>query len=77
MKKKYYILIAVAALLMGCSATYTIPIDDVYYWPYQPAQTVETTESVPIEQTAKPTQENRDIEFINVQDTMVTIRVKK
>ena len=41
------------------------PLDDAYYWPDKKAQSTQTTPN------------NQKIEYLNVQDTTVTIRVNK
>lgn len=83
MKKAIYIVCALG--LMACSTTNAIPIDDAYYWPENepkaakssPATTTESTAptAMPIDEFASPAPSS--IEYVNVQDTTVTIKIKK
>ena len=83
MRKAIYIVCALG--LMACSTTNTIPIDDAYYWPENepkaakssPATTTESTAptAMPIDEFASPAPSS--IEYVNVQDTTVTIKIKK
>ena len=69
MTKKVLILGLVFGLC-GCASTQLPPIDDAYYAPSieNPSpQTTQSNQSTPSPQT---------IEYINVQDTTVTIRIK-
>ena len=61
--------------MTACSTTTVIPIDDVYYTPAieNPAPKTQSTQSTPINQNTPSTQ----IEYLNVQDTTVTVRIKK
>lgn len=47
------------------------PLDDAYYWPDKKAQSTQSTPITP------NTPNNQKIEYLNVQDTTVTIRVNK
>ena len=79
------VLTAVAVSLASCQTTNSIPIDDAYYWPENepkaakssPATTTESTAptAMPIDEFASPAPSS--IEYVNVQDTTVTIKIKK
>ena len=58
------ILIVLMALGLASCASQA-PLDDAYYWPDKKAQSTQIT------------QNNQKIEYLNVQDTTVTIRVNK
>lgn len=75
MKSKAVILLFLLALTVGCSTTSSIPVDDVYYWPgaYQAATASSPSSTSSESSTSSPS----SIEYISVQDTTVTIRVKK
>ena len=63
--------------MTACSTTTVIPIDDVYYTPSAESKT-QTTQSSPINQSTQSVQSSpTSIEYLNVQDTTVTIRIKK
>ena len=63
-----------AALLTACSTTTKLPpLDDAYYWP-ENTQTIQTTQVTP---NTPNTPKAATIEYLNVQDTTVTIRVKR
>ena len=61
------ILIVLMALGLASCASQA-PLDDAYYWPDKKAQSTQTTSNTPNYQK---------IEYLNVQDTTVTIRVNK
>ena len=61
------ILIVLMALGLASCASQA-PLDDAYYWPDKKAQSTQTTPNNP---------NNQKIEYLNVQDTTVTIRVNK
>ena len=77
MSKKLYILFVTAAFFAACSTANGIPIDDAYYSPEIESPAPATT-SAP--KTAAPSsassQSSSSIEYLNVQDTTVTIRLK-
>lgn len=68
-------------VLTACSTTQQVPIDDVYYWPAaqetgQSTQNNPSTPSTPSNPSNPSNQNSSTIEYVNVQDTTVTIRVK-
>ncbi len=62
MKKKTLIVILGALLLAACQTTQAPPIDDAYIWSDSKSET-ETP--------------NKKVEYISVQDTTVTIKIKR
>lgn len=81
MSKKLYILLVIAAFFAACSTANSIPIDDAYYSP-QIERGDLPTPSIPMTQntqTAQSTQTTpqQSVEYLNVQDTTVTIKIKK
>ena len=80
MSKKIYILLLLAAVFTACSTANGIPIDDAYYSP-EIENGTPVTPSIPTTHTTVTTPESSapstSIEYINVQDTTVTIRIKK
>jgi hypothetical protein len=79
MSKKIYILLLLAAgFFTACSTVQNVPIDDAYYSPEIESPAPATTSA---HKTAAPSsassQSSSSIEYINVQDTTVTIRIKK
>ena len=80
MSKKLYILLLLAAVITACSTANGIPIDDAYYSP-EIENGTPVTPSIPTTHTTVTTPESSapstSIEYINVQDTTVTIRIKK
>ncbi len=89
-KKSYHIigLVAVVLSLAACNTIALAPLDDAYYWPEkeiakemskqgaqpasQPAKT--TTEQLPLNEVKSSEQ---PIQYINVQDTTVTVKIKR
>ena len=72
MRKALYIVCLIG--LTACSTTTVIPIDDVYYTPSAESKTQNTQ----INQSTQSVQSSpTSIEYLNVQDTTVTIRIKK
>ena len=66
--------------MTACSTTTVIPIDDAYYTSDAESKT-QKTQNIPINQSTQNTQNTQSssttIEYLNVQDTTVTIRIKK
>ena len=70
---QYIVCAAIVAFLSGCGTT-NIAIDDAYHWSDEPHR------SAPKEQTAEQTVQTSTtptMEYINVQDTTVTIRINR
>ena len=79
MSKKLYILLLAAATFAACSTANSIPIDDAYYSPEVEKGDLPTP-SIPVthvNQTTPTTPTTQSIEYLNVQDTTVTIRIRK
>ena len=76
MIKKSLILLLLAAAFVACSTANSIPIDDAYYSPAIESPT--PTAATPISQSADSMSAvpSTNIEYLNVQDTTVTIRIK-
>ena len=71
---KIIAIVSIALALTACAITQA-PLDDAYYWPDKQSnapQTTQTTEPTQTTETTEPA-----LEYISVQDTAVTIRVKK
>ena len=81
MSKKLYILLWVTAAFAACSTANSIPIDDAYYSPQiergdLPTPSIPMTQNSQTTQTAQTTPQ-QSVEYLNVQDTTVTIKIKK
>ena len=82
MKKIWYIgLLSIG--LVACSTVGKAPVDDAYYWPEKvevsqssPTSSARPT-STPSQPAQQPVQTGPSIRYTNVQDTTVTIRIKK
>ena len=73
MSRKPVILCIVALVMSACGTTNVAPLDDAYYWPDKSAH---ATHSEPTESgTSSPS--SPSIEYTNVQDTTVTIKIKR
>ena len=83
MKKTLFIVLAMIGVGSLCA---TEPIDDVYYWPEVKSQKAEKAvsqepaaaepEQQKVESQETSEHEPLQVEYVNVQDTTVTIRVK-
>lgn len=81
-KKIYILLLLAAAAFAACSTANSIPIDDAYYSPEVekgdlPTSSIPVTHVNQTTQTTPNTPTTQSIEYLNVQDTTVTIRIKK
>lgn len=76
MRKQSAILCFVALLFSACGTVSTIPIDDAYHWPKKNTP-VELSSPAQVEEPETPETQVPAIEYLNVQDTTVTIRIKK
>ena len=73
-KRSYRLLAAgltALAVMCGCSSTQQFPLDDAYY---RPENTVPPREPSSTSLTSSPTPA---IEYVSVQDTTITVRIKK
>ncbi len=74
---QYIVCAATVAFLSGCGTT-NIAIDDAYHWSDEPHRSAPKEQAV--EQTAEQTVQTSTtptMEYINVQDTTVTIRINR
>ena len=64
----------------ACSTVQNVPIDDAYYSPAvespAPATTSAPKTAAPSSASSASSQSSSSIEYLNVQDTTVTIRIK-
>ena len=79
MRRKPVILCIVALVMSACGTANVAPLDDAYYWPDKSAH---ATHSDPTESgTSSPSNASSasspSIEYTNVQDTTVTIKIKR
>lgn len=73
---QYIVCAATVAFLSGCGTT-NIAIDDAYHWSDEPHRSAPKEQAV---ETAEPTVQTSTtptMEYINVQDTTVTIRINR
>ena len=75
------LLTAIAVSFVACNTVQLAPLDDAYYYPDkqealtpEPAQNNQSTQ---INQSTPKTQSAPSVEYVNIQDTTVTIRIKK
>ena len=62
--------------LAACHTTSQAPLDDAYYWPDKSVHTEHSESSVSSASSA-PSPSSSSIEYTNVQDTTVTIKIKR
>ena len=67
MVTKKIIILLFALGLCACGSVSTAPLDDAYYWDDSSQPTNPNSPSLP----------GDSIEYLNVQDTVVTVRIKK
>ncbi|MBR2166676.1 MAG: hypothetical protein IJ915_09085 [Paludibacteraceae bacterium] len=68
-------LAALAVCLVSCKTTQLPPLDDAYYWPEKNTPIIQNTQSN--QQSTIKNQKSPIIEYLNVQDTTVTVRIKR
>ena len=72
---RLWVIGGMALILSACGTTSKAPLDDAYYQPEKlPGSTSYTSTS---SSTIQPSQPGPSIEYLNVQDTTVTIRIRK
>jgi len=76
MSRNIYILLLMAAAFTACSSAQLPPIDDVYYWDKLEQKAVPATTVTQTSESTTPSAPQKSIEYVNVQDTTVTIRIK-
>ena len=62
--------------LAACHTTSQAPLDDAYYWPDKSVHTEHSESSAPSASSATSVP-STPIEYTNVQDTTVTIKIKR
>ena len=62
--------------LAACHTTSQAPLDDAYYWPDKSVHTEHSESSTP-SASSTPSTPSIPIEYTNVQDTTVTIKIKR
>ncbi len=62
--------------LAACHTTSQAPLDDAYYWPDKSVHTEHSESSTPSASSA-PSTPSIPIEYTNIQDTTVTIKIKR
>ena len=62
--------------LTACHTTSQAPLDDAYYWPDKSVHTEHSESSTPSASSA-PSTPSTPIEYTNIQDTTVTIKIKR
>jgi len=75
MRKQSVIVCLIALLFSACGTVNVAPLDDAYYWPDANAVPVETAQETTI--TDNPSPITPVIEYLDVQDTVVIIRVTR
>jgi len=70
-------LLALVGWMTACSTVETPPADDVYFWdevwsPSYSSYTSEKADETVVEKSAQPV-----LEYTNIQDTTVTVRIKR
>lgn len=71
---RYIVYGVVAVVLTACAATNSLPVvDDAYYRPAESSYSSDSSDS----RTGATGSPGSTIEYLNVQDTTVTIRIKR
>jgi hypothetical protein len=71
------LVIVVCAFGLGSCATTQFPMDDTYYWPDETAQSVPSAPVVQSSQKEQKEQKTPSVEYLDVKDTSVTVRIKR
>ena len=79
MRRLYYI--AFVVCLTACGSTSDIPLDDAYIWPDKTPAKAVSAPATPVE-TETPavtpaTSSSPTLEFTNIQDTTITVKIKR
>lgn len=78
MKHKMLIILGFVAVLSACSTVQIGPLDDAYYYPDKRESAVQTAQAPQsVRQHPKANSQQPSVEYVNVQDTTVTIRIKR
>lgn len=74
MKGKWFIVCVVAVVFTACSTLRSLPVDDAYYWPEKQVWDTQTTSTT---ETTSTTPTTPRLEYLNVQDTTITVKIKR
>lgn len=89
MTRKIYIGLLFIIGMSACSTVQLPPVDDAYHWPDKAPQIVSVTpntskysESSESSESSKPSESSEipvspRMEYVNVQDTTITVRIRK
>jgi hypothetical protein len=77
MKGKWFIVCVVAVVLAACSTLQSLPVDDAYYWPEKHVWDTQTTQTISTTPTTQTTETTPRLEYLNVQDTTITVKIKR
>lgn len=74
MKHHGYICLSVLGLVTACGVVNTVPLDDAYIWPDDERAAVVAADTV----ETKPAVVNAPtFEYLHVQDTTITVKIKR
>lgn len=73
-KVKYIVFLALC--LASCKTASQFPMDDAYYRP-APETVLPETITTPVTRNPSPVTPNPSIEYLSVQDTTITVRIKR
>ena len=80
-KNRSIVFVAMTVLtlcLVACGSSQLPPLDDAYYWPDKRQAAASAAQSAPVpSETTGEAQNTPTLEFINVQDTTVTVKIKR
>ena len=86
MTRKIYIGLLFIIGMSACSTVQLPPVDDAYHWPDKAPQIVSVTPTIPnTSESSKPSESSKSsevpvsprMEYVNVQDTTITVRIRK
>ena len=76
MKRLSYIVCCVLGLT-ACGSTSTIAVDDAYIWPDKTTQVTNHAATPATVVADEPVSAGPTLEYTNVQDTTITVRIKR
>ena len=76
MKRLSYIVCCVLGLT-ACGSTLTIAVDDAYIWPDKTTPVTNPAATPAIVVADEPVSAGPTLEYTNVQDTTITVRIKR
>lgn len=71
---KQRVILLLSLGLTACGKMNTIPLDDAYIWPEKQAPKTEVAQP---ESQSQYQSQGPSIEYVSVQDTTITVRIKK